>query len=103
MKKSTNNRYFLVVGNLTHCTPDTIKSEVVQLKESDKYKKVLYKRGEKLKESVMNHPDDEVIGMIYPEKPMGKDGRVHTCTEELAVDEFTAYRDYLVLKDKVYD
>lgn len=103
MKKSTNNRYFLVVGNLTYCTPDTIKSEVVQLGEKDKYKKVLQRRGEVLKETVRNHPDDEIIGVIYPEKLMGKDGRIHTCTEDAAVEEFTAFRDYLVLKDKLYD
>lgn len=103
MKRSTNNRYFLVVGNLTYCTPSTIKATAVQLNEKDKFNEVLQKRGEVLKETVRNHPNDEIIGMIYPEKSMGKDGRIHTCTEDAAVEEFAAFRDYLVLKNKTYN
>lgn len=96
MNYSDNNRYFVFVGNLTYCTPDTIASKVVNANPETAIDEIANALVD-LRSVVENHPDDEFCQWVFPEISWGK-----KCDFASAEAEFTAYRDFKVLKAKTY-
>lgn len=105
MRKSENNRYFVVVCNMTFCTPDTIKSKAIELDKDPESVEVFEKEFEAhctdIAEAVINHPDDEVSIAIFPEVVKTEDG-VFTCTIESAEEEIEERRNYELVKENTY-
>ena len=96
MNFSDNNRYFAFVGNLTYCTPDTIAGKAVTANPEtavDEIANVLLE----LRQKVENHPDDKFCHWVFPEVFWEQ-----KCEFNDAEAEFTAYRDFKVLKAKTY-
>ena len=96
MNYSDNNRYFVFVGNLTYCTPDTIASKVVNANPETAVDEIANALVD-LRRIVENHFDDEFCHWVFPENFQGK-----KCDLESAEAEFIAYRDFKVLKAKTY-
>ena len=96
MDYSDNSRYFVFVGNLTYCTPDTIAGKVVNANPETAVDEIVNILAE-LRQKVGNHPNDEFCQLVFPEFFWGK-----KCEFKDAEAEFIAYRDYKVLKAKTY-
>ena len=66
MNYSDNNRYFVFVGNLTYCTPDTIASTVVNANPETAVDEIANALVD-LRRIVENHFDDEFCHWVFPE------------------------------------
>ena len=93
---SENGRYFVFAGNLTYCTPDTIKGKVVEANPETAMDAIANALVE-LRYQAENHVDDKFCTQVYPEIRDGEQ-----CTFESAQEEFEAYRDYKVLRARTY-
>ena len=71
MNYSDNNRYFVFVGNLTYCTPETIASTVVNANPETAVDEIANALLD-LRRIVENHFNDEFCHWVFPENFQGK-------------------------------